>query len=130
LDNKIRSSGYCPKGRIAEDGILDFIYPLRETITANHNTRTLMNVIIADGTLIIFRKEPDHGTRLTMNFCKWLYRPLYFIDFSSDIDLLSCKKWLDLNRINVLNIAGPRESSSPGIYRKTYFLLEDLFTGY
>lgn len=35
--------------------------------------------------------------------------------------------WIRQNRIRVLNIAGPRESQSPGIYRKCYQVLEKTF---
>ena len=48
----IPHGGWCPKGRLAEDGVIEPRYQLRETSTKNYPERTEKNVREADGTVI------------------------------------------------------------------------------
>ena len=56
LDFAIRAGlphgGWCPRGRLAEDGPLDPRYLLRETATPNYAERTAANVRDSDATSI------------------------------------------------------------------------------
>jgi hypothetical protein len=36
IDHNIPHGGWCPKGRLAEDGIIEHRYQLQETSTANY----------------------------------------------------------------------------------------------
>ena len=45
--------GYCPKGRLAEDGTVPEHYPLVEMAKGGYSVRTERNVIESDGTLIL-----------------------------------------------------------------------------
>ena len=45
--------GWCPKGRLAEDGVIPLRYPLQETPSQQYAQRTRWNVRDADGTLIL-----------------------------------------------------------------------------
>ncbi len=40
LENNIKCGGWCPFGRLAEDGIIPQKYPLKETQTADYKERT------------------------------------------------------------------------------------------
>ncbi len=55
LENNIPCGGWCPKGRMAEDGRISDKYPLIETESEDYAERTRLNVENSDGTLIIFR---------------------------------------------------------------------------
>ena len=130
LPNKLGISvgGYCPKGRIAEDGIIADKYPLTETTTSAYAQRTDWNVKHSDGTLLLSRGKLTKGSALTLNFAKQRQKPFFIVDLSQDttnihLDIIS---WLAKNNIGVLNIAGSRESTSPGIYTQAYKLLEKL----
>ncbi len=65
LQNNIECGGWCPKDRIAEDGMIPLKYPLKETTEVDSIFRTHKNIIEADGTLIIFSKIMDEGTSRT-----------------------------------------------------------------
>ena len=54
LELGIEVGGWCPKGRLAEDGTVPDKYPLKEMDTNAYPARTEQNVIDSDGTLIIF----------------------------------------------------------------------------
>jgi hypothetical protein len=49
--------GWCPKGRKAEDGPIDQMYPLKETPSASYLQRTEWNARDSDAT-VLFSIEP------------------------------------------------------------------------
>jgi predicted Rossmann-fold nucleotide-binding protein len=53
LELGIPCGGWCPKGRLAEDGSIDLRYPLKETNSSEYRERTEKNVEDSDGTLIL-----------------------------------------------------------------------------
>jgi hypothetical protein len=115
--------GWCPLGRRAEDGPIDDRYPLVETTSPSYPVRTRRNVRDAEGTLILTRGQPDRGTALTCKLAERLRRPLFVVDLLQPSDALAVRRWLDDQAIRVLNVAGPRESSQPGIHAQaTEFL--------
>jgi len=127
LNNGLNCGGWCPLGRKSEDGIISEKYPLLETKTSKYSERTKLNVQTSDGTLLIFDKIFDKGSTLTKNLAVEYLKSLFLYDLSANIEISEIKKWMHSNKINVLNIAGPRESNSIGIYLKTYKLLSEIF---
>ncbi len=118
--------GWCPSGRLAEDGPLQEIYPLKETPSKAYAQRTAWNVRDSDGTLVLHRGSLSGGTALTVELTKENNKPCLVIDLTTSPSqrLLD---WIRQHRIRTLNVAGPRESGSPGIYREACsFLLEAL----
>ena len=115
--------GWCPKGRKAEDGPIPRRYPLLETPTPAYRQRTEWNVRDADGTLVLCCGRATGGTALTIRTARRRRRPLLVLDLSLDHSPSRVGDWLRGRRIRVLNVAGPRESSCPGIHRRaTRFL--------
>src|SRR5208282_6080780 len=49
--------GWCPRGCLAEDGVIPPIYQLRETDSADYDERTEKNVLASDATLIVALKK-------------------------------------------------------------------------
>lgn len=135
LARGITIGGWCPKGRSAEDGVIDAAYPLSETPSADPNERTGRNVGDATATLVLVmgvlvEGPADAGTRHTLRVARDLGRPVLTIDLGDPVqrtDVGAVARWLDDNRVRVLNIAGPRESNAPGIYRAALSYLQDLF---
>ncbi|MCC6144396.1 MAG: putative molybdenum carrier protein [Candidatus Hydrogenedentes bacterium] len=118
--------GWCPKGRLAEDGPISPAYPLEETPTAVYQERTLWNVRDSDGTLILTSGEPVGGTALTIAFARQEHKPHLVIDLAKDPRIAPVQNWLRAHNIRVLNVAGPRESTVPGIYAMARQFLEAL----
>ncbi|MFA8301268.1 MAG: putative molybdenum carrier protein [Hyphomicrobiales bacterium] len=119
--------GYCPKGRLAEDGPINNRFPLVETPLPSYPQRTEMNVKESDATLIIYHEEMDKGTKFTKELAEKLKKPILELSFNKPIHTKEFRKWLKNNSIKTLNIAGPRESRSPGIYSKVWDSLHELF---
>lgn len=110
--------GWCPNGRRAEDGPIPERYPLTETTTARYPQRTAANVRAGDGTLILTRGAPDRGTALTERLARRAKKPLLVIDLDRAPPPETVRAWAEENAVRVLNVAGLRESSRPGIYRR------------
>lgn len=121
FDLGIPCGGWCPKGRKAEDGIIPQHYPLEETLSDDYSERTKLNIKDSDGTLILVPEMPlpasiTDGTNLTIQEVKEK-KTYLIIDLSKKQDINSTVNWVKKFDIKVLNIAGPRESQSPGIYQ-------------
>ena len=108
--------GWCPKGRRAENGTIPAEYPLQETESRNYAVRTRWNVRDSDGTLILCSGRLSGGTSLTRKLAVELEKPHLIIDLAGEPDAVTVVDWIESNRIQVLNVAGPRESSVPGIH--------------
>jgi hypothetical protein len=117
----IPCGGWCPADGRAEDGVIDGRYRLRPTPRQSSTQRTLLNVLDADGTLIISPPPLTGGTALTLRLALRLGRPHLIVDPGKgpkpkdDADA-AIADWLADGAIEVLNVAGPRESEHPGIY--------------
>jgi hypothetical protein len=118
--------GWCPRGRRAEDGKLPERYPLRETRSAGYPQRTALNVRDSDGTLVLIRGKPDRGTALTIRLAQRYRRPFLVLDLPQATGPAAARRWIKENRILVLNVAGPRESSQPGIHAEAVRFLHAL----
>ena len=128
LKYKIPCGGWCPKGRIAEDGIIPERYPLKETESLDYTVRTELNVRDFDGTLVLNRGELSGGTAFTVEFAKKHRKHCLIVDLKKKRKnaIYDVVKWIEANDIKVLNVAGPRESKSPGIYKVAKKFLEEL----
>jgi hypothetical protein len=111
----IPHGGWCPRGRLAEDGTIPPDYELRETPSSDYPARTEQNVVDSDGTLILYRDRLLGGTELTRRLCLKHGRPVFAVDLAVEDDPDDVRRWIDEQAVRVLNVAGPRESSAPGI---------------
>ena len=126
LEFGLPCGGWCPKGRRAEDGPLPLCYPLTETSSTEYPQRTALNVRDSDGTLILTRGEPDRGTALTVNLAERYRKPHLVLDLNEPHDPEEVRAWARAHRIAVLNVAGPRETSKPGVYAEAKAFLGTL----
>lgn len=125
----LTSGGWCPAGRLAEDGTVPECYPLTETPTSDYEERTQWNVRDSDGTLVLTVGRPSGGTAYTIECARDCSRPYFVLDLrASDAELRRVTAWLAANRIRTLNVAGPRESKAPGVYRLAKDYLTSLLT--
>lgn len=118
LEMGIPGGGWAPRGRRAEDGVIPGRYPLTETETTDTNERTKLNVRDSDATLIIARGPLTGGTGRTCDLAQALGRPCLVVDLAGAPDPGAAADWLARERPRVLNVAGPRESTAPGIHRQ------------
>jgi hypothetical protein len=143
IDRGVAHGGWCPKGRLAEDGKIPPEYDLKEVASKEYIKRTEANVVDSDATLVFAYGPPTGGTKATVIFCEEHSRPCLVVD----LEQLNKKQavtfihaWLEALAIDdddpqvadrvaeprasygetsptILNIAGPRESKQPGIQK-------------
>lgn len=126
----ISCGGWCPKGRKAEDGKIGLKYPLKETNSNSYSVRTRKNVKDSDGTLVLTWGPPTGGTFDTIESAEKFKEPFWVVDLreSSSSDVEKVLEWGKANKVNILNVAGPRESNAPGIYASAVKFLTELFS--
>jgi hypothetical protein len=119
--------GWLPRGRKTEKGPLPDKYQLQELRDSSYSKRTEKNVIASDGTLIISHGKLTGGSELTRKTADKNDRPCLHIDLDKTIAFKAgqqIKSWIETHKIEVLNIAGPRESNDPKIYKAVGKVLE------
>lgn len=141
LDVGIPQGGFCPKGRFNEAGIIPERFNFTEisirppfTPQENIDRRTVENIRHSDGTLIVVPTLADlaeiqDGTKLTNITAQKLRKPLLHIALSDTDEKNSAAilAWVTEHNIRKLNVAGPRESTSPGVYAKSLVLFKKTF---
>ncbi|MBF0158897.1 MAG: putative molybdenum carrier protein [Magnetococcales bacterium] len=132
LQHHVPCGGWCPRGRLAEDGIIPACYPLQEARSRRYAERTRLNVIDSDGTLILHRGTLKGGTALTWQFAKQYHKPCLVINLSRHTDATTeqqqqeVQQWLTHEAMTVLNVAGPRESENSGIYQQAFSFIKSI----
>ena len=117
--------GWVPAGRRAEDGSVPDLYMnagLVETRSPSYLVRTELNVKDTDATLILtFTVEGaiTGGTKRTAEFAQKHGKPCRFCLVKpgevDPVQLEAALKFVRDNHVEVLNVAGPRESKQPGL---------------
>jgi len=128
LEHGIPCGGWCPRGRLAEDGPIPSRYPLVETPTDRYPQRTEWNVRDSDGTLAIVRGHARGGTAFTLRVAEAMRRPHRVVDLGVDPQAADVRLWIAVHAIRTLNVAGPRESDSPGIQAEAAAFLRQLLS--
>lgn len=113
---------------------LDTLPSLKETTTADPDEITKLNILDSVGTLINVPCLPlpekiQDGTRLTIADAKGQRKPFLVVSLTNSKHAVDeIIEWTSRENIRVLNIAGPRESNSPGIHSQACDLFRELFT--
>jgi hypothetical protein len=115
-----RVGGWCPAGRRSEDGPIPLKYPLQEHEEWSYPPRTKKNVQESDGTVVFTSGEPTGGSKLTIEFAESITKTVLHIDldYTTKEDAIETLiDWCDGYQIETLNVAGPRESTCPGVQK-------------
>lgn len=126
----VAHGGWIPQGRITESGPLPAKYILKETGSSSYADRTEKNVQDADGTLIISRGLLTGGSEYTREMAIKHDRPWLHIDLSQMAAFqaaIAINQWILQNEIGILNVAGPRASKDPTIYKEASNILESAY---
>jgi hypothetical protein len=124
IETGLEQGGYVPRGRKAEDGRIDDRYNLVELSTSSYPARTRRNIEESDGPVIFsLERLLSGGTKLTWRHANKLGKAvLHIYDirkeriFNPDslrLEIQTLTFFLCANKIEILNVAGPRESKDP-----------------
>jgi hypothetical protein len=117
IKNGVAYSGWCPKGRKAEDGPIDLRYKLQETPRADYLQRTEWNVRDSDATVIFTLAEVlSGGSKRTAEFADKHKKPCIHLSGFAQTDAADkLKSFIVKHDVRVLNVAGTRGSKEPGV---------------
>lgn len=106
-------------------------FRLEETPSPHYAARTAVNVANSDGTLLLVRGkecfERSRGTKLTRRICDTKGKPWWAADPRNPTHVERVCEWIAKFQIRTLNVAGPRESTNPGIQEETREFLSRVF---
>jgi hypothetical protein len=129
IARRIPHGGWCPRGRLAEDGAIEPCYELKETPETEYAQRTGWNVSDSDGT-VIFTVAPEltGGSALTRDLAAALGKPcLHLSKMRADgAAPATLREFIRRHSIRTLNVAGPRLSTEPGACDFATQVLEEL----
>jgi hypothetical protein len=129
LKHGIDCGGWCPAGRVDELGRIPDHYPLKENGSVAE--RTLLNVKDSDGTIVIYHAELRGGTEFTVQCCIEQKRPHQLIDaarISAEDAAKLISDFVREHKIDILNVAGPRQSEWPSGYDYAFRALDIFLT--
>jgi hypothetical protein len=128
LMHGIECGGWCPAGRLDEFGKIPDHYPLQELPSGGFTERTLQNVKDSDAPVVIYAGDVRGGTAQTVRFCIEVGRPYQLIDACRVATAEAAKLIADFvgtNKIDILNVAGPRQSEWPEGYDYAFRMLDN-----
>jgi hypothetical protein len=129
LEGGVPCGGWCPAGRLAEDGVIPARYPVTELRDGGYDARTRKNVEDSDGTLIVAFGRATGGTARTIELCETLARPHLIVDAASvalEEAVRRAVRFVREEGVGQLNVAGPRASGEPRAYEYAYALVYEL----
>ena len=118
IANGIEHGGWCPQGRLAEDGVITAQYDLRETPKADYLQRTEWNVRDSDATAIIsLASQLTGGSLATAKLASDLGKPCLHLSGLQDApeNARQLADFLRRHEVQILNVAGPRASGEPDV---------------
>lgn len=121
--------GWCPKGRMAEDGPIRSAYVLAESKSKNYLQRTEWNARDTDGTVVFTMKSAvTGGSKRTIDFAKKHTKPWLHLYPEMDEDPVEALlRFVERHRIQTLNVAGSRGSKEPQLHGWVCNVLEAAF---
>jgi hypothetical protein len=132
IANSLTHAGYCPRGRLAEDGAIPLRYNLTETTSAEYAVRTRRNVALGDATVIFARvpaqelmRQRRSGSGLTAREAERTGRAFLVLSHFPDVaaDAAELRAFFEKHGPRILNVAGSRESAQPGIHAHVFAVL-------
>jgi hypothetical protein len=128
IEHGLPHGGWCPRGRLAEDGPIPARYQLVETPSRRYAQRTEWNVRDSDATVVFtMSRTATGGTALTLQVARRLGKPWLHLyarergdsaaappaQVSKSAKLLQA--FLREHSVERLNTAGPRASQEPAV---------------
>jgi hypothetical protein len=129
------TGGLMPRGFLTEDGPRPDFAPAfgaEEHHAADPDGRTVANVLAADATLVFATEPCGPGTRLTIATCHAAGRPCQVVRLGAaglDATPGDVAAWIVGHPVRILNVAGERESTAPGLGAWVEEFLGEVFRG-
>jgi len=131
-DFGFETGGMLPKNCRTLDGPRpEFLteYNMVEHTSYSYVPRTEANVRDSDGTIRFASNFKSNGEKCTLKAIKWFNRPYIDVDIKNPRPVEEVINFIKQNNIQILNVAGNSELTSPGITETVYNYLINVFKG-
>lgn len=128
----IETGGTMPKGFRTLDGPKPEyakLYNIVEHESSAYPPRTACNVRDSDATMRFATNWRSDGEILTLGMILQYKKPRYDVDLYESQDVDDVRHWIRENRVQILNVAGNSEQTSPGIQDFVVEFLVELLGG-
>jgi hypothetical protein len=118
MTNNISHGGWCPQGRLAEDGVVGAQYNLRETPKADYLQRTEWNVRDSDATVIIsLAPKLIGGSLATAKLAAENFKPCLHLSGlqTASENARQLAAFLRCHEVQIINVAGPRATEEANV---------------
>lgn len=126
----LATGGWLPRNCRTLDGprpeFLE-IYSMQEHPQDSYVPRTEANVRDSDATIRFASIFGSPGERVTLKAIKWYNKPYFDVDINKPPEKEEVLKFLKENKVEILNVAGNSERTSPGIGEFVYHFLLGIF---
>ncbi len=136
MDLGFETGGWCPPGRVCDSGQIPPKYNLIETQKERsihapdipRSQRTENNVMFSDATLVLIQESinNDIGTEWSIKCAHYYHKPCIAVNPYHPDARNKILEWIGTTTPEILNVAGPSEKTSPGIYKQSYKLLIEI----
>ena len=119
IEMGIPHGGWVPLGRLTEKGRLPSRYKMQEINAIDYDQRTELNIMDSDGTLLFSHGELTGGSALTKRLARKHLKPCLHVDINNLSEYKAVeiiKSWLEVRKIETLNVAGPRARENSDRY--------------
>ncbi|MDH5731178.1 MAG: putative molybdenum carrier protein [Gammaproteobacteria bacterium] len=122
----ITTGGYCPNGFKTEKGSQPVLadFGLIEHESSDYAPRTIANVKLADVTIVFNTNAHSPGTEKTLSACTHHGKPHLSIDPYQANAENKVVAFISQHQPAIINIAGHRESQSPGMAARVAGIVE------
>ena len=103
------------------------LYGITAHSSSSYVPRTRKNVQDSDGTIRLAYDFESRGEICTLNAIKDYGKPYFDVNLIDPPPILSVTNWISCHRIEVLNVAGNAEQTSPGTHDAATRYLEQVF---
>lgn len=113
----IETGGWIPNGFLTEDGPNPSLakYGIKEHSSDKYPPRTFTNAKESDGTIRFAVNFDTAGEKCTLKAIQQYNKPYIDVDVADPISVQKVTDWIIENKIEVLNVAGNREKTWPGL---------------
>jgi predicted Rossmann-fold nucleotide-binding protein len=130
IEHGMSYGGWLPKGRKTEKGPLDLKYTnMTEMSVGDYPEMTEQNVRDSDGTVIFTHGKYSGVSALTSNYAAKHNKPVLHLDLdvaNESAAIESLVEWIYIKKIEILNVAGSRESKDEYIYDDVHSIVKSI----
>ena len=130
IKSNFRYGGFVHRLRINERGPIERRYSAFVAMkVGGYPARTKKNVETSDATLVLVTGKVEGGTKLTVEHANACAKPCLVVNLDAqdeDTAVQMIVQWIAEQKIAILNVAGPRESTYSGIQARAEAMLTKL----